>query len=230
MALPWSKWYNPPLVCIYVVSCAVDKDFEVARPFLHTDRTWETKRWKRRSTGTLPPSHPPKNVRRMSTGSESDVDDMRDKDDSDALRMKWERAHHPGDLDVMSEDEFQDESDRDSSSRGRRASRRRVRDPVPARVTQRDAANARERARMRVLSKAFSRLKHTLPWVPPDTKLSKLDTLRLACSYIAHLRRLLAEDALEGRRLHPVGLTWPFMNGGKMEEDIKDVGIASRFH
>ena len=34
----------------------------------------------------------------------------------------------------------------------------------------RNAANARERTRMRVLSKAFGRLKLTLPWVPPDTK------------------------------------------------------------
>ncbi|VVC40962.1 Hypothetical protein CINCED_3A009257 [Cinara cedri] len=56
----------------------------------------------------------------------------------------------------------------------------------------RNAANARERARMRVLSKAFSRLKTTLPWVPADTKLSKLDTLRLATTYIAHLSSLLA--------------------------------------
>lgn len=63
---------------------------------------------------------------------------------------------------------------------------------------QRNAANARERARMRVLSKAFCRLKTTLPWVPPDTKLSKLDTLRLATSYIAHLRHLTgADDAHE---------------------------------
>ncbi|KAF0760497.1 transcription factor 21 isoform X2 [Aphis craccivora] len=55
----------------------------------------------------------------------------------------------------------------------------------------RNAANARERARMRVLSKAFGRLKTTLPWVPADTKLSKLDTLRLATTYIAHLSSLL---------------------------------------
>ncbi|KAG8337595.1 Transcription factor 21 [Homalodisca vitripennis] len=59
---------------------------------------------------------------------------------------------------------------------------------------QRNAANARERARMRVLSRAFCRLKTTLPWVPPDTKLSKLDTLRLATSYIAHLRAVLCLD------------------------------------
>ncbi|EPQ07874.1 Musculin [Myotis brandtii] len=59
---------------------------------------------------------------------------------------------------------------------------------------------------MRVLSKAFSRLKTSLPWVPPDTKLSKLDTLRLASSYIAHLRQLLQEDRYENGYVHPVNL------------------------
>lgn len=58
----------------------------------------------------------------------------------------------------------------------------------------RNAANARERARMRVLSKAFCKLKATIPWVPNDTKLSKLDTLRLAATYIAHLRAVLRDD------------------------------------
>ena len=71
--------------------------------------------------------------------------------------------------------------------------------------TQRNAANARERSRMRVLSKAFSRLKTSLPWVPADTKLSKLDTLRLASSYISHLRQILQEDRLQSCG-HPVNL------------------------
>uniref|UniRef100_A0A1A9WQP2 BHLH domain-containing protein n=1 Tax=Glossina brevipalpis TaxID=37001 RepID=A0A1A9WQP2_9MUSC len=53
---------------------------------------------------------------------------------------------------------------------------------------QRNAANARERARMRVLSSAFGRLKTKLPNIPPDTKLSKLDTLRLATMYIKQLK------------------------------------------
>lgn len=75
-----------------------------------------------------------------------------------------------------------------------------------ARQSQRNAANARERARMRVLSKAFSRLKTSLPWVPADTKLSKLDTLRLASSYISHLRQLLQDDRFENRFAHPVNL------------------------
>lgn len=80
-----------------------------------------------------------------------------------------------------------------------------------ARQTQRNAANARERARMRVLSKAFSRLKTSLPWVPADTKLSKLDTLRLASSYISHLRQLLQEDRFENSFAHPVNLVWKLL-------------------
>ena len=44
----------------------------------------------------------------------------------------------------------------------------------------RNAANARERTRMRVLSKAFGRLKLTLPWVPPDTKVSRLNLFYLS--------------------------------------------------
>ncbi|XP_018573072.1 musculin-like [Anoplophora glabripennis] len=81
-----------------------------------------------------------------------------------------------------------------------------------ARHPQRNAANARERARMRVLSKAFCRLKTTLPWVPADTKLSKLDTLRLATSYIAHLRAVLMDQPVPSEQLHkhPLTLTWPF--------------------
>ncbi|KAL5017152.1 hypothetical protein ScPMuIL_006741 [Solemya velum] len=84
---------------------------------------------------------------------------------------------------------------------------------------QRNAANARERARMRVLSKAFVKLKTTLPWVPSDTKLSKLDTLRLAASYIAHLRQVLEaedEDITEQAYVHPINLTWPFTFNGKI--------------
>ncbi|XP_006880522.1 PREDICTED: musculin [Elephantulus edwardii] len=94
--------------------------------------------------------------------------------------------------------------------------------------SQRNAANARERARMRVLSKAFSRLKTSLPWVPPDTKLSKLDTLRLASSYIAHLRQLLQEDRYENGYVHPVNLTWPFVVSGRPDSDTKEVSTANR--
>lgn len=62
---------------------------------------------------------------------------------------------------------------------------------------QRNAANARERARMRVLSSAFYRLKTIIPWVPRDTKLSKLDTLRLATNYISFLASTLDGEPMD---------------------------------
>ncbi|XP_054618073.1 transcription factor 21 [Dunckerocampus dactyliophorus] len=100
--------------------------------------------------------------------------------------------------------------------------------PRGGKQVQRNAANARERARMRVLSKAFSRLKTSLPWVPPDTKLSKLDTLRLASSYIAHLREILANDKYESGFIHPVNLTWPFMVAGKPDNELKEMLNSTR--
>lgn len=72
---------------------------------------------------------------------------------------------------------------------------------------QRNAANARERARMRILSKAFCTLKTKLPYVPSDTKLSKLDTLRLATNYIAYLRAVLMDPPLSGDQIHRHPLT-----------------------
>ncbi|KAF3703550.1 Musculin Myogenic repressor [Channa argus] len=114
-----------------------------------------------------------------------------------------------------SDDELDDEGVDGRTKQERRLSKAQQKE---ARQSQRNAANARERARMRVLSKAFSRLKTSLPWVPADTKLSKLDTLRLASSYISHLRQLLQDDRFESSFAHPVSLTWPFMMAGRSEE------------
>lgn len=88
-------------------------------------------------------------------------------------------------------------------------------------VLRSNSANERERARMRVLSKAFVRLKTSLPWVPPDTKLSKLDTLRLASRYIAHLRRLLAvgDENAPGERL--VSADQDGGGGGGQQNDFR---------
>lgn len=67
---------------------------------------------------------------------------------------------------------------------------------------------------MQTLRHAFLELQKTLPSVPPDTKLSKLDVLLLATTYIAHLTRSLQDEeespgetlgALRGDGyLHPV--------------------------
>lgn len=65
---------------------------------------------------------------------------------------------------------------------------------------------ARERSRVRTLRQAFLALQAALPAVPPDTKLSKLDVLVLATSYIAHLTRTLGHEL--------PGPAWPpFLRG-----------------
>ncbi|CAH8292169.1 unnamed protein product [Schistosoma rodhaini] len=70
--------------------------------------------------------------------------------------------------------------------------RRRRKPGLNSTVEQRKAANAREKCRMSVLSSAFVELKRSLPWVPKDMKLSKLDTLKHAAGYIFYLRRVLS--------------------------------------
>lgn len=60
-----------------------------------------------------------------------------------------------------------------------------------------EANAARERSRVQTLRNAFLELQRTLPSVPPDTKLSKLDVLILATTYIAHLTRTLQEEGAD---------------------------------
>ncbi|XP_062974701.1 basic helix-loop-helix transcription factor scleraxis-like [Elgaria multicarinata webbii] len=56
---------------------------------------------------------------------------------------------------------------------------------------QRQAANARERDRTHSVNTAFSALRTLIPTEPADRKLSKIETLRLASSYISHLANML---------------------------------------
>ncbi|KAM8826216.1 transcription factor 21 [Synchiropus picturatus] len=160
----------------------------------------------------------------MSTGSLSDVDDeLLDgilKFGKDSNESTEESSNCEGTCGSDTRAKKRRTSSRKSAPRGSA--------PVEGKQVQRNAANARERARMRVLSKAFSRLKTSLPWVPPDTKLSKLDTLRLASSYIAHLRQILDNDKYENGYIHPVNLTWPFMVAGKPETELKEILNTSR--
>ncbi|XP_053206963.1 transcription factor 23-like, partial [Panonychus citri] len=53
---------------------------------------------------------------------------------------------------------------------------------------------ARERSRVRSLRLAFQQLQQSIPTIPADTKLSKLDVLILATDYISHLTNLLNES------------------------------------
>lgn len=58
-------------------------------------------------------------------------------------------------------------------------------------VKQRSAANARERGRTQSVNSAFTALRTLIPTEPVDRKLSKIETLRLASSYISHLANVL---------------------------------------
>ncbi|KAG8441941.1 hypothetical protein GDO86_010937 [Hymenochirus boettgeri] len=151
----------------------------------------------------------------MSTGSVSDTEDLLE---LRVLELPYTKAKRTGGSNLLLLDHSAENSEEEeiilepTSGKRKRSCRtspdkkQTARPSKDCKQSQRNAANARERARMRVLSKAFSRLKTSLPWVPPDTKLSKLDTLRLASSYIAHLRQLLQEDRYENSYVHPVNL------------------------
>ena len=58
------------------------------------------------------------------------------------------------------------------------------------------AANMRERNRMHVVNFAFDRLREVVPSYPANRKLSKIETLRMACSYIQELTNLLKSNAV----------------------------------
>ncbi|XP_030638665.1 basic helix-loop-helix transcription factor scleraxis [Chanos chanos] len=71
-------------------------------------------------------------------------------------------------------------------------------------VRQRNAANARERDRTNSVNKAFTALRTLIPTEPADRKLSKIETLRLASSYISHLENVLlvGEACGDGQPCH----------------------------
>ncbi|KAI5125231.1 transcription factor 23 [Manis pentadactyla] len=82
---------------------------------------------------------------------------------------------------------------------------------------------ARERSRVRTLRQAFLALQAALPAVPPDTKLSKLDVLVLATSYIAHLTRTLGHEL-------PGPARPPFLRGLRYLHPLKKWPMRSRLY
>lgn len=63
------------------------------------------------------------------------------------------------------------------------------------------SANAlRERVRAQNMKRAYLKLQKTLPQVPPDTKLPRLNILLLAIDYISHLRGVLHNETLTPER------------------------------
>lgn len=59
---------------------------------------------------------------------------------------------------------------------------------------QRQAANLRERRRMQSINEAFEGLRSHIPTLPYEKRLSKVDTLKLAISYITFLSEMVKKD------------------------------------
>ena len=98
------------------------------------------------------------------------------------------------DMNVTDSDDYdsspkQHNSDGENSSKISKKKRRRPR--LTGLSKQRQAANARERSRTHLVNSAFDALRVLIPTEPSDRKLSKIETLRLASSYIAHLGSVL---------------------------------------
>ncbi|VDM30334.1 unnamed protein product [Hydatigera taeniaeformis] len=64
-------------------------------------------------------------------------------------------------------------------------------DKTDLRLRIKHAMNARERTRTASVNDAFLMLRRLIPTQPLNRKLSKIETLRLATSYIAHLNSIL---------------------------------------
>ncbi|CAB1414810.1 unnamed protein product [Pleuronectes platessa] len=109
------------------------------------------------------------------------------------------------DFSLMSEDdENRSESDGSSEQSYCESGEKRRRDAEgdsPVVVKQRSAANARERGRTQSVNSAFTALRTLIPTEPVDRKLSKIETLRLASSYISHLANelLIGDGGADGQ-------------------------------
>lgn len=67
---------------------------------------------------------------------------------------------------------------------------------VEQHLRKRTAANERERKRMHTVNSAFDQLRELVPTYPSTRKLSKIDTLKMACAYIQDLKALLISSQI----------------------------------
>ncbi|KAG1681735.1 Protein Fer3 [Nymphon striatum] len=78
-----------------------------------------------------------------------------------------------------------------------------------ASIAQRRAANIRERRRMFNLNEAFDELRKKVPTFAYEKRLSRIETLRLAITYIAFMTEVVQGDGTSAPLPH-----WPSENNG----------------
>ncbi|XP_076010541.1 basic helix-loop-helix transcription factor scleraxis-like [Genypterus blacodes] len=155
-----------------------------------------------KSTGSERPVQP--------DGFTSDLDDLDSGSDSSDGKSTGGGCSSRGDMMEVGEAAMESGGGSLAGVPGRRRRRRRSGssggtcglDPrLSGASKQREAANARERDRTHSVNTAFTALRTLIPTEPADRKLSKIETLRLASSYISHLANvlLLGEDCRDGQ-------------------------------
>ncbi|XP_060092365.1 T-cell acute lymphocytic leukemia protein 2 [Heteronotia binoei] len=72
-------------------------------------------------------------------------------------------------------------------------------------MTRKIFTNSRERWRQQNVNSAFAKLRKLIPTHPPDKKLSKNETLRLAMRYINFLVKVLGDQGLQQTGVAPRG-------------------------
>ncbi|MBN3297535.1 SCX factor, partial [Amia calva] len=94
---------------------------------------------------------------------------------------------------------------------------------------QRNAANARERDRTNSVNTAFTALRTLIPTEPADRKLSKIETLRLASSYISHLGNVLlvGESCGDGQPCHTTSSYYHHSSPGRDTENSQPKQICT---
>lgn len=85
------------------------------------------------------------------------------------------------------------------------------------------SANKKERRRTQSINNAFTDLRNRIPQIPPDTKLSKIKTLKLATEYIEYLMRSLQESGPNG----PIEISFkPDLGKLRRECRSKDIKVV----
>ena len=94
-----------------------------------------------------------------------------------------------------------------SQRKGRGGRKKNLHPPTPSVLRhRRDAANARERKRMNGLNDAFERLREVVPNLNTEQKMSKIETLLMAQTYIKALAKLIESEDNKAKEYEDVNI------------------------
>merc|ERR1712020_800312 len=98
-------------------------------------------------------------------------------------------------------------SPQQTQRKGRGGRKKNLHPPTPSVLRhRRDAANARERKRMNGLNDAFERLREVVPNLNTEQKMSKIETLLMAQTYIKALAKLIESEDNKAKEYEDVNI------------------------